>query len=149
MKKKTILPPAYFYSALIISLLLNFIFPVLKFIPFPYNLFGIAPIIFGAVLNLRADKIFKEANTTVKPFQESTAMLTHGPFSWCRHPMYLGMTAILAGVSLLCGSITSFAGPVIYWIIIRVKFIGAEEQSMLNTFGEEYSKYIKKVHSWI
>ena len=149
MKNRPILPPTYFYSALIISLILNFVFPVLKFISFPINLFGIVIILFGAVLNCRTDKIFKEANTTVKPFQEPTALLTHGPFGWCRHPMYLGMIAILFGVSIICGSLTSFAGPVIFWIVVRIKFIGAEEQSMLYTFGEEYSGYKSKVRSWI
>jgi protein-S-isoprenylcysteine O-methyltransferase Ste14 len=149
MKNKPILPPTYFYSALIISLILNFVLPVFKFIPFPYNLFGIVLIIFGTALNLMADKIFKKANTTVKPFQEPSALLTRGPFSWCRHPMYLGMIAILFGVSIICGSLTSFTGPLIFWIVIRIKFIGAEEQSMLDAFGEEYSGYKSKVGSWI
>jgi protein-S-isoprenylcysteine O-methyltransferase Ste14 len=149
MKKKAILPPTYFYSALIISLILNYVFPIFKFIPFPVNLFGIVLIIFGVVLNLKTDKMFKEANTTVKPFQVPTALLTHGPFSWCRHPMYLGMIAILFGVSMICGSLTCFAGPLIFWIVIRIKFIGAEEQSMLNTFGEEYIRYKDRVKSWV
>jgi protein-S-isoprenylcysteine O-methyltransferase Ste14 len=149
MKNKPILPPTYFYSALILSLFLNFIIPVITIISFPYNLIGIIPIVFGIALNLTADKIFKEVKTTVKPFQKPAVFVTDGSFGWCRHPMYLGMIAILAGVSLICGSLTAFAGPVIFWIIIRLKFIPTEEKSMIDTFGEEYVQYKRRVHSWI
>ncbi len=44
--------------------------------------------------------------TTVKPFEESQALVTGGVFRISRNPMYLGMTLILLGVTLILGSVT-------------------------------------------
>jgi protein-S-isoprenylcysteine O-methyltransferase Ste14 len=146
---KQILPPTYFYVAVLVTLILHFVIPVVRIIGFPINLLGIVPIVFGGVLNIRADRLFKKRNTTVKPYQIPTVFLAEGPFSWCRHPMYLGMTAILVGAAIICGSITCFAGPVAFWLIIRSRFIPAEEKSMIDTFGDNYIRYKDKVRSWI
>jgi protein-S-isoprenylcysteine O-methyltransferase Ste14 len=63
--------------------------------------------------------------------------------------MYLGMVAFLVGISLICGSLTSFIGPLIFWLIIRLRFIQAEERSMSEAFGEQYDAYKSRVRSWI
>lgn len=64
------------------------------------------PLIFGVALNISADRMFKQHKTTVKPFEESTSLVTDGVFRFSRNPMYLGMVLILSGVVLLAGSTT-------------------------------------------
>jgi len=147
--QRPILPPTYFNACLIVSLVLHFVVPVVSVVRFPFSLVGLLLIAFGAVLNIWADQLFKRWNTTVKPFERATAMLLEGPFAWSRHPMYLGMVAILLGISLLCGSLSSFLGPIGFWLIIRLRFIPAEEQAMIETFGDDYNRYKNRVHSWI
>jgi protein-S-isoprenylcysteine O-methyltransferase Ste14 len=149
MKQRAILPPTFFNSAAIVSIVLHFALPVWRFTQYPLNLLGIIPIVFGGVLNIWADQIFKKANTTVKPFEKPSALIVSGPFRGFRHPMYLGMLAILIGISIICGSVMSLVGPASFWIIIRIRFIPPEEQSMLETFGEEYKEYQKRVLSWM
>ena len=63
--------------------------------------------------------------------------------------MYPGMAGILVGVSVLCGSVASLAGPLVFWAVIRLRFLPAEEQTMVDTFGEEYFRYQWNVRSWI
>jgi protein-S-isoprenylcysteine O-methyltransferase Ste14 len=135
--------------ALIVSLALHFAVPVVSIVLFPFSLVGLLPLMFGGAINIWADQLFKKCNTTVKPFGRASVMLVEGPFAWSRHPMYLGMVAILLGTSLLCGSLTSFIGPIGFWLIIRLRFIHAEEQSMIETFGDKYNQYRSRVHSWI
>jgi protein-S-isoprenylcysteine O-methyltransferase Ste14 len=149
MRKQPILPPTYFNIALLLSLGLHFIVPVSTIIRFPLSLTGLLLIVFGGVLNLWADRLFKRVNTTVKPFQRPSALVTEGPFAWCRHPMYLGMVAILLGVSVICGSVASFVGPISFWIVSRWRFIPAEEQSMIDTFGDAYRLYRAEVRNWM
>jgi len=149
MKQKAILPPTFFMTAAIVSIAFHFVMPVVIFIYYPFNLLGIVPIVFGSVLNLWADHIFKKASTTVKPFEKPSVLIVDGPFRWCRHPMYLGMLTILLGISILCGSITSFIGSIAFWVIIRIRFVPLEEQSMMEAFGNEYRKYERRVHSWM
>jgi len=149
MTRKPILPPTFFWAAAILSLALHFALPVVSLIPFPLNLAGAVPIAFGAILNIWADQLFKKRTTTVKPFERPTVFIIEGPFAWTRHPMYLGMVAILLGISLICGSLTSFAGPLAFCVIVRLRFIRAEEQSMGEVFGEQYNDYKSRVRSWI
>lgn len=149
MNHKPILPPTYFWLGIIISLLFHFVLPVVEVIPFPWTFFGIVLMILGAVLNVWADQVFKKRSTTVKPFERPTVLVTDGPFAWSRHPMYHGMVAILLGISMICGSLSSFVGPLFYWLIIRFRFIPAEERLMAEVFGEQYNEYKRKVRSWV
>ena len=149
MEKKPILPPTFFWMATIVSLLFHFFLPVRMLIPYPWSVAGFVLIVLGAALNIWADQIFKRRGTTVKPFEQPTTLVVDGPFAWSRHPMYLGMVAILIGISVICGSISSFVGPMLFWIVARIRFIPAEERSMAEAFEEEYSTYKKKVHSWM
>jgi protein-S-isoprenylcysteine O-methyltransferase Ste14 len=149
MQKKPILPPTFFWMATIVSLLLHLFLPILIFIRYPWTLLGFVLIIFGAVLNIWADQIFKRRKTTVKPFEQPAVLVTDGPFAWSRHPMYLGMVAIVFGISIICGSLSSFIGPILFWVIVRIRFIPAEEKSLAEVFGEEYDAYKKKIRSWM
>lgn len=149
MTRKPILPPTYFWVAAVLSFLLHFAFRKMIVVPYPWSIIGFVPIVFGAVFNIWADQLFKKRNTTVKPFEHPSVLVTDGPFAWSRHPMYLGMTAILLGIAVICGTLPSFLGPILFWLVIRSKFVRAEEQSMSDAFGEEYAEYQKRVQTWI
>jgi protein-S-isoprenylcysteine O-methyltransferase Ste14 len=66
------------------------------------------PLATGIALNLVADAALKKHGTTVKPFEESSALVTTGAYGICRHPMYLGFALILVGLALLMGSLGPF-----------------------------------------
>jgi protein-S-isoprenylcysteine O-methyltransferase Ste14 len=149
MRPKTILPPTFFNSAALLSIAICFVFPAWRFIHYPLNLLGFVLVVVGGVLNIWTDQIFKKANTTVKPFEKPSMFITSGPFRLFRHPMYFGMLIILVGISIVCGSIMSLVGPLCFWIIIRVRFIPREEESMSEIFGNEYNEYRKRVSCWM
>ena len=103
----------------------------------------------GIAVNLWADKLFKEKGTSVKPFEPSTALVTNGPFAFTRHPMYLGMLLILAGVALCLGSLSPWlVVPAFLWQITR-RFVLAEEAKLEATFGETYREYKRRVRRWL
>ena len=91
----------------------------------------------------------KKADTTFKPFEESTAMLTDGVFRIGRHPMYLGMVLILLGVSILLGSLSSLIVIAVFAVIMERVFIIVEERMMEQIFGGQYIDYKKQVRKWI
>jgi len=84
MTNKKTLPPTYFFVIIILQVLIHFAFPFLWLLIFPVNLIGVIFIAAGAALNIFADKAMKEANTTVKPFEESSHLLTQGAFKISR-----------------------------------------------------------------
>jgi protein-S-isoprenylcysteine O-methyltransferase Ste14 len=149
MKAKQILPPTYVLIALVVMLVLHFIFPAIKLISLPLNLLGLIPLILGVALNLIADGAFRRAGTTVKPFQESAALLTDGVYSLSRHPMYFGFTLILIGVAILLGSLTPWVIIPIFAVLIEVVFIQIEERMLGEKFGPAWLAYKKKVRRWI
>ena len=149
MTIKPILPPAVFYASGIVSLVLHIVLPGVTLIHYPFTLLGIVFILFGGVLNIWADQIFKKEGTTVKPFETPSALIVNGPFRIFRHPMYIGMLSILVGISVICGSVSSVAGCIIFWVIMRVQFIPVEEKSMEEAFGSKYEEYKKRSFNWI
>jgi len=145
---KKILPPTYLFICLAILLIGNFILPTRQLIIFPFNLLGLLPIMFGVWLNLSADDLFKDYQTTVKPEEKSDALITEGPFQLSRHPMYLGFVILLLGIAVLLGNLSGFVAPVFMFLLLNFKFIPLEEENMEKDFAQEYQAYKKKVRKW-
>jgi protein-S-isoprenylcysteine O-methyltransferase Ste14 len=103
----------------------------------------------GLWINLWASNYFKKVDTTVKPFQTSTHLVTIGFYKYSRHPMYLGMLLILLGIFLLLGSLSPIIILPVYITLITRNFILPEEKMLQETFGDSYQKYKIKVRRWI
>ena len=146
---RKIMPTNYFIALLILLTILHFTFPVVKILHTPSSYLGWALILFGAVMNLWTDKLFKQHATTVKPHLKPSTLITSGPFSVSRHPMYLGMAAVLLGVAVIHGTISGFISPVIYVVIMDMLFISVEEKNLRDVFGARYADYVRKVRRWI
>jgi protein-S-isoprenylcysteine O-methyltransferase Ste14 len=142
-------PPGYFLISMIMMVLLHLLVPVRIFISYPWSLLGIVPLLAGVVFNLVADAAFKNARTTVKPFEKSSALITSGIFKLSRHPMYLGMVLILSGIAILLGSLSPTIIIVIFAILREYIFVRKEEQMLYEQFGSEWGAYRNKVRKWI
>jgi protein-S-isoprenylcysteine O-methyltransferase Ste14 len=149
MKGKKVLPPTYLWVAIAIMLALHFLFPVTQIIPWPWSLLGIIPLACGIALNLIADTAFRKAETTVKPFQESTALVTGGVFRISRHPMYLGFVLSLIGIAVLLGSLTPFFAIPVFAVSMDRAFIRVEERMLEGKFGQAWLEYKAKVRRWL
>ena len=146
---KKIFPPTHFYTYLFLSIVLHFLLPIKQIIDSPFTYLGWLLIIAGSALNIWADQLFKKYKTTIKPDEKPSKLIDYGPFRYSRNPMYLGMTAILFGMGIFLGSITSFIGCIFFIIAMEVYFIPDEEKSMQETFKTEYENYRAKVRRWI
>lgn len=149
MKTKKILPPTCLLLSMVAMVLLHLFMPILKTIPYPWNLTGIVLLIIGVSLNLVADAAFKRERTTVKPFEKSTALIVSGVFTISRHPMYLGMLLILLGIAILMGTLTPLIVVVIFGILMELVFVETEERMLQEQFGERWLAYRSKVRKWI
>lgn len=115
----------------------------------PYRFIGILLLGIGIWLNMWADGLFKRKNTTVKPFEKSSALILEGPFRFSRHPMYLGMVIALLGVAIILGSLITFLVPIAFFVSMQIVFIRHEEKALEQTFGQKYLDYKKRVRSWL
>jgi protein-S-isoprenylcysteine O-methyltransferase Ste14 len=101
------------------------------------------------MLNLVADRSFKTHKTTVKPLQESTALITNGVFRLTRHPMYLGFVLILLGIAMMMGSLTPYLVVLAFAVFMDMVFIRFEETRLEETFSEAWLGYRSRVRRWI
>lgn len=146
--KKT-LPPTYFLGALVAVAALHIGWPICQLLHFPWRLLGLVPLAAGVILNLLADRRFKEHETTVKPFETSNALVTSGVFAVSRNPMYLGMSLILLGIALMLGSLSPFAAVIALPIAFDRAFITPEENMLEDAFGDDFRDYRRRVRRWI
>ena len=121
----------------------------MQLIPYPYNASGLVPLAAGVVLNLNADRLFRKHGTTVKPFEQSSALITSGAYRFSRNPMYLGMIMILVGVGVLMGSLSPFTLIPVFVIIMDKVFIASEERMLDRRFGDDWRNYRARVRRWI
>lgn len=147
--RKRLLPPSYLFFAIIAMIMLHVLFPIAEVVPYPWQLLGCVPLLLGITLNLLADQAFKKNHTTVKPFEESSALITTGVFQLSRHPMYLGMVFILIGIGILMGTLMPFLLIPVFALLIEVMFVRTEERMLADKFGDAWREYQTNVRRWI
>jgi protein-S-isoprenylcysteine O-methyltransferase Ste14 len=149
MKIRKLLPPAYVLTAIVLMVALHFIAPAARLIPSPWNLLGVIPLAVGIIINVVADRAFSRAGTTVKPFQESSALITTGVYRLSRNPMYLGLVLLVLGIAVITGSLTPLVVVPILAFLLDRDFIAAEERMLEERFGPVWLEYKKSVRRWI
>jgi protein-S-isoprenylcysteine O-methyltransferase Ste14 len=149
MKERKILPPTYVFLSVVSIIGLHFLIPVTKVVPSPWNLTGLLPLVMGIIVNIIAANAFEKANTTIKPYQASTYLVTNGLYRVSRNPMYLGATLILVGTVVMLGSLTPYLVIIVFVVLINEVFIKTEEHMLEGKFSERYLAYKQKVRRWI
>jgi len=148
-RRRQPLPPAYLLLTLVAMQALHLFTPVTTLIPAPYRYAGIVVIVAGLAVTIPSASLFRKLGTPLKPFEESTTVVTAGMYRWTRNPMYLGMVVVLLGVAILSGSLTVFLPVPVFIAIIHFQFILHEERFMEELFGDEYLTYKHRVRRWI
>lgn len=149
MKSRRMMPTTYLLIAILAMIALHFLFPAAIITPPLWNLLGIIPLTMGVMLNLMADGAFHKAHTTVKPFEESSVLVTDGVFRMSRNPMYLGFGLILIGIAILLRSLSPYAIVLVFVIWIQRTFITAEERMLAEKFGTEWEAYKRSTRRWL
>jgi protein-S-isoprenylcysteine O-methyltransferase Ste14 len=148
MQLRKLLPPTYLYAAVALIIVLHVLIPGSQIISSPWRYLGFLPLLMGVALNLLADQAFKRHKTTVKPFEESTFMVTSGVFRITRNPMYLGFALMLAGIAVLLGSITPWIVVAGFPMLMEKLFIQIEETMLEARFGSAWLEYKQRVRRW-
>lgn len=79
---------------------------------------------------------------------EARRLVTGGPYSLSRHPVYLGEITTAIGVNLATGGwLTAIA--IAYFIVCELLRIGWEERILAATFPSEYPEYARRVPRYL
>jgi protein-S-isoprenylcysteine O-methyltransferase Ste14 len=148
-ERTRILPPVVLLLALVAMGMLHAVAPGARPLGEGLRWAGAAPIAAGVGLVLWCAGLFRRADTTIIPFQESSSLLTAGPYRWSRNPIYSGMALALSGVALALGSLTPWLVLPAFVGWIERRFIRGEEAMLRARFGAEYEAYCARVRRWL
>ena len=147
--KKLKIPPFYLLISIVLMIVLHKYFPILLIAKGPVSIMSLIVLIFGVSLVFIASRLFTRFKTPIKPFEESTHLITTGIYKYTRNPVYIGMILILVGIGVYLGTLSPFLVIPFFIYFIRKDFIVKEEAFLLEIFGEEYKSYKKNVRRWI
>jgi protein-S-isoprenylcysteine O-methyltransferase Ste14 len=148
-RPKRILPPVYLLAALLAMFAVHRWLPLARLVDSPYRYAGVLPIACGLSLAVWCSRLFKRADTTIRPFEESSALVTSGPFAYSRNPIYVGLAVVLLGVAVLLGTLTPFLVIPVFVALIHSRFVLPEEAALAQLFGSQYAAYRDKVRRWL
>ncbi|HEV2227909.1 MAG TPA: isoprenylcysteine carboxylmethyltransferase family protein [Steroidobacteraceae bacterium] len=125
--------------------------PLATVIPAPWNRLGWFVMVVAFIAPFAAITQFGHAGTTVNPHhpEKTSALVTSGVYAWTRNPMYLGLAIVLVGWAARLGTLSPFAGPLLFVPLIERVQILSEEQALRARFGKEYQDYCARVNRWL
>ncbi len=74
---------------------------------------------------------------------------TDGIYAWIRNPMYSGWWFMITGISLMWVNVWILITPFINWLIMTITLKRTEEKWLLDLYGNEYVKYLRRVNRCI
>jgi len=144
-------PPLIYAGCALVAVVLHYVYPLAW--PSDYwklilMLAGLALLIVAVMIDVAAIRAFRRHKTTILPHRGASALITDGPFSYSRNPIYLGNTFLVFGAGLLFG---------VAWLL-PAAFVGAaltlklaierEERHLAAKFDEEWQRYKFRTHRW-
>ena len=103
----------------------------------------------GLALGVWALATFLRAGTQVRPDQQATKLVTHGPYRRLRNPMYLAEVMILLGLAELTHNVWFALLAPLFGIAVTVLAIIPEERHLAARFGDTYLAYKERTRRWI
>jgi len=144
-----ILPPFWFFISCAAMVSIHYAFPHYDVVPADYRLAGWFVLAAAVCFAVAGKRQFDRVGTPVRPFSESTKLVTTGLFRRTRNPMYLAMVIGLMGLFVGLGTLAPLiVVPVFVWLI-TTSFIVHEERIMEEHFGDDYRDYKASVRRWI
>jgi protein-S-isoprenylcysteine O-methyltransferase Ste14 len=77
--------------------------------------------------------------------RKSKKLITDGPFSMCRNPLYFGSLLMAVGIALCFENLILLIFVLVVLVPIHLLVILSEEEQLLINFGPAYEEYKKQV----
>jgi protein-S-isoprenylcysteine O-methyltransferase Ste14 len=103
----------------------------------------------GIVLILWAVATLRKHGTTFMPDRPASVLVTTGPFTRFRNPIYLGDALLILGIAEITKSIWFVAAAFAFGVLVTVLQIVPEERYLESKFGDAYIDYKSRTRRWI
>ena len=142
-------PPFLLLGALLLGFGLRWLTP-LPFLPNELTL-PLGPIVAGASFGwfIWAVVTMRRWGASIPTGEPTAALVTRGPYSWSRNPIYVAMVALQVGVAVWANSgwflaLAAISAGLLWWGVIS-----REERYLEHKFGRVYRDYKTRVRRWV
>lgn len=143
-------PPLFFLSALLLGVVIN---DRIRSSPIFHDNHwswpGTIVVILGFVWVAAGRRAMIKHGTNVNPTQPTTKIVESGPFRITRNPLYLGLTLIYIGLSLLLNTWWSLLLLIPVWLVMHFAVVRREEAYLESKFGKTYVSYRARVRRYL
>ncbi len=142
-------PPFIYLGFLALGFGLDWIWPVAVLPEAAQYLVGALLIVLGLAVALASIRRFKAAGTNIPTPKPTTAIVTDGPYRYSRNPIYIGLTAVYAGIGITADApwVLVLLAPLL--LVMHYGVIAREERYLERKFGAEYLDYKASVRRWL
>lgn len=148
MKSWIDLPPVWLALFLAVTWVIGRLLP-LRLFGEVGGVVGAGLVAAGLLLMAWAAAVMMLARTTVIPHRDPSALVTTGPFSLSRNPIYLADATILTGAALWWDAALALVLVPVFMALISRRFIRAEEERLARAFGPAWESWALKVRRWL
>ena len=113
-------------------------------------LLGFCIVLAGEFLRLWGVSIAGSETRTTGPVG-GTFLITQGPFSYVRNPLYLGNMILYFGAGVMSNALFPWLAVIAlcYFVWQYSQIVSLEEEHLALTFGEEYQRYCQSVPRFV
>lgn len=115
----------------------------------PARVIGVAIGATGVLLIVWAVASLWRHETTVMPDRSSTALVTTGPYTLLRNPIYLGEVMAMLGAAELTKNVWFIIAALAFAVLVTWLQIIPEERHLELRFGQDYRDYKARARRWI
>ena len=116
----------------------------------PVRWLGGALIVFCAAVLLDSFARFAlQGRGTPAPIYPTVTLVVSGAYRYVRNPMYLAVTALIAGQGLLIGCLPLLIYALAFIVVTHIFVLVYEEPTLRSTYGAQYEAYAAAVRRWL
>ena len=141
-------PPLIYLAALLLALALRAVVraPIAaRSLLWP----GLALVAAAIALALWGRQTMVAAGTNINPTRPATAIVSSGPFRYTRNPLYLSLTLLYLGLTLIANTWWGVVMLLPLAAVIHRGVVLREERYLHRKFGDAYDRYRASVRRYI
>ena len=141
-------PPLLYGVAFVVALVLGWFWPMPIVGRVVAAGVGLVLVVFGVGIAMWGRRTMQAAGTNVAPHRPATVLVKTGPFRFSRNPLYISLTLLFLGLSLV---VNTWWGIVLLFPVLITMHWGVilrEERYLDQKFGAGYQEYRSKVRRY-
>jgi protein-S-isoprenylcysteine O-methyltransferase Ste14 len=116
----------------------------------PVRLLIAAPLLLGyGVVTALTIRMMLARNTALAPHRSTTTVISEGPFSLTRNPLYLSVLMLYAGIAILVNEVWMLCLLPVILVALDRGAVKHEEEYLERKFGDQYLEYKRSVRRWV